>query len=316
MKKMKSGKTGLFALIAIIIVGLIIISSLIVTVPNGTVAVKYSINGGVQDEIYTQGWHFKSPSVKTTEYSIGLKQSYLTSDKTGDSKDDESFEASSSEGKALKIDLTFSYQYKPENVVSVFKTFSGQDGESIKDSFIKPNIISWTKEVIARYKVSDLLGTKRADANNELNDYLADKFNKYGITISNVSLINIDVDEDTKNAINNKIKAEQEQATQKIKNQTEIDKAEADKTVKETEANRDAEVKRINTEAEAEAKKAMAEADAEATRIKADAEAEKNRKISDSLTDKLIEKNKIDKWSGNYPTYMGNGDSISLIDVN
>lgn len=301
---MKKGKVGLISLVCIIVVAVIVLSSLIVTVPTGYVAVKYSMNGGVKGDYYTQGWHIKSPSVKTTEYSIGLKQSYLTAKKDGDSEDDESFKASTSEGKSVTIEMTFSYQYEPENVIDVYTQFSGQDGETIKDSFVKPNIISWSKEVIARYKVSDLLGSKRADANDALNSYLADKFAKYGITISNVSLIDISVDDETRNAINRKITAEQTQATQKIENETAREKAETDKTIAQT-----------NAEAEAEVQKTKAEAEAEAIKTKADAEAYANKVKNESITDKILEAQKIEKWSGNYPNYMNTGNSNNSMDV-
>lgn len=288
-------KTGLvggivFAVIIVIVLGCLF--ALRTTVPAGYVAVQYSMNGGVKDEVFTQGWHIKSPIVTTTLYSIGLEQSYLTSDDRGDSPCDESFEASSSEGKAMKIDLTYTYQYEPENVVSVFKRFKGQSGKEVRDSFIKPNIISWTKEVLAKWKISDILGAKRADVNAALTDYLGGKFETYGITVKNVSLVNVEVDEDTRNAINAKIKAEQDAATQAINNQVAIDKAEAERTVKQTEA-----------DAEAYAIIAAAEAQAEA-----------NEKINASISADLINYLEIQNWNGVLPsTFVGNSDAIPVI---
>ena len=88
---------------------------------------------------------------------------YLTKEEKGDSKSDDSFTASSAEGKALDIELTYTYQYKPENVAEVFVRFKGQSGTEVKDSFIKPNIISWSKEVIAKYNVADILGAEKAN---------------------------------------------------------------------------------------------------------------------------------------------------------
>lgn len=67
---MKKGKVGLISLVCIIVAAIIVISSLIVTVPTGYVAVKYSMNGGVKGDYYTQGWHIKSPSVKTTDIPL------------------------------------------------------------------------------------------------------------------------------------------------------------------------------------------------------------------------------------------------------
>ncbi len=57
----------------------------------------------------------------------------------------------------------------------------------------------------------------------------------------------------------------------------------------------------------------QAEGDAEATRIRAEAQAQANREIAASLTPELIEKTKIDKWSGNMPTVMGESTPIIKI---
>lgn len=259
-------KLGGFVVVIVLVIGVIICMKSLVKVPAGYVAVQYNVNGGVKKEVLNQGWHWKSPMVKTTLYTVGLEQSYLTASKKGDSPDDDSFTASSSEGKSMTLELTYTYQYKPNSVADVFTRFKGQSGKEVRDSFIKPNIVSWTKEIVANYKVSDILGSERANINNAVSDYLAKKFEPYGITISNVSLINIDVDKDTMKAINAKIKAQQDAETQAIQNQTNIDKAKAD--------------------AEAEVTKAQGDADAKV--IAAQAEADANAKINSSITDQLI----------------------------
>lgn len=163
----------------------------------------------------------------------------------------------------------------------MFTCFKGQSGTDVRDSFIKPNIISWTKEVIARYKVSDILGEQRANVNVALTDYLSGKFAPYGITIGNVSLINIEVDAETSAAISAKITAQQNAETQAINNQTAIDKAKAD-----------------------------------AALIEANAQAEANRLLAQSVTQQLIEYEKIEKWDGKMPTVSGSNAIVSIGGVN
>lgn len=268
-------------------------------IPAGYVGVIYNMNGGVSGETLTQGWHVVSPTKKVVEYSVGLEQSYLTASDKGDSPDDESFTASSSEGKALMVELTYSYQYNINTVTDVFTRFRGQSGKEVRDSFIKPNIVSWTKEVIARYPVSDILGAKRSEVNTALTEYLSNKFAPYGITISNVSLINIEVDADTQNAINQKIQAQQNAETQKISNQTAIDKAEADAKAKIT-----------AEKASADAKLIQAQAEADALTIQADAEAAANEKIRKSLSNEVLTQKYIEKWDGRVSTVNGSGSSF------
>ena len=47
-------------------------------VPAGYVGVVYNMNGGVEDEVLTQGWKIVSPTKNVTLYSIALEQSYMT----------------------------------------------------------------------------------------------------------------------------------------------------------------------------------------------------------------------------------------------
>lgn len=292
MRKSRLGVGIGFIFVAIVIV--LILALCTTKVPAGYVAVQYKMNGGVMDEVLSQGFHITSPTIKTSLYTVGIEQSYLTSGSQGDSENDESFSACSKEGKDIKVDLTFTYRFEAENVTKVFTTFKGQSGKEVRDSFIKPNIISWTKEIIARYAISDILGEKRAEINVTLTDYLAEKFEPYGIAISNVSLINLEVDAETSTAINNKIKAQQDAETQRIQNQTNIDRADAEAKVKMTQA----------------------QAEADALLIAAKAEAEANRLVSESLTDTIIKEKTIEAWDGKLPTVMGSdGNIIDIGDI-
>ena len=276
-KRMRKGMVGGITVGVCIVLAIILIALCSVRVPAGYVAVQYSLNGGVKDKVLTQGWHLIPPTIKTTKYTVGIEQSYLTKDEKGDSESNERFSASSKEGKAISIDLTFTYQYKPEDVKDVFVRFKGQSGKEVRDSFIKPNIISWTKEVVARYDVADILGARKAEVNSAITDYTAQKFAPYGITISNVSLINVGVDKKTREVINNKIAAQQNAETQKIKNQTKVEKAEAD---------------------------------AKAKIIEAEAEAKANKLLQQSLTDGVIKQQWIEKWNGKLPKVSSGGSMM------
>lgn len=278
----RKGMVGGIAIALIIVLGVVVTACCTTRVPAGYVAVQYSTVGGVKDEVLSQGWNIAPPTVHTTLYSTGIEQSYLTSGENGDSNKDESFSASSAEGKAMTIDLTFTYQYLPENVTKVFTNFKGQSGKEVRDNFIKPNIVSWTKEVVARYSIADIIGSGRADVNLALTEYLSQRFEQYGITISNVSLIDVGVDQETRDAINAKITAQQGAETQAINNQTAIEKAEADALVQKTEA----------------------QAEADAKLIRANAEAQANQILDEYLTANILHRDYISKWDGKLPTFM------------
>lgn len=303
---MRKGMVGAIVLGVMIVIALIVGFSCAKKVPAGYVGIVYSMNGGISDDILTQGWHLVSPTKEVTLYSVGIEQSYLTSGEDGDSKKDDSFEVPSSDGKGLKVDLTFTYRYDAERVTELFTRFKGQSGKEVRDSFIKPNIISWTKEVTAKYPVTDILGDERANLNIALSEYISGKFEPYGIIVENVSLIDIDADDETRASVQRKVNAQQELELAQIEQKTANVQAQKDKEVALIAAEQEKEVAEIN----AEKQKIKAEGDAEATRIKAEAEAEANKKIAESLTDELIEKTKIDKWNGNVPTVSGSGATI------
>lgn len=307
---MRKGFVGSIVTAVIIVICLFVGFSCAKKVPAGYVGIVYSMNGGISDEVLTQGWHIVSPTKEVTLYSIGIEQSYLTAGEDGDSKGDDSFEVPSSDGKGLNVDLTFTYRYDVNQVTDLFTRFKGQSGKEVRDSFIKPNIISWTKEVTAKYPVTDILGDERANLNIAVSDYIRDKFEPYGIIIENVSLIDINADDETRASVQRKVNAQQELELAQIEQKTANVQAQKDKEVALIEAEKEKEVAEIN----AEKAKIKAEGDAEATKIKAEAEAEANSKIAKSLTPELIEKEKIDKWNGSVPVV--DGSSTPIINMN
>jgi len=312
---MNSDRGFIGAIVAGIVVVLTIIIGLscIERIPAGYVGVVYKPSTGIAQETLNAGWHFVAPTDKVTEYSIGIEQSYLTATDDGDSPKDDSFSAPSSDGKGLQMELTFTYRYDEERAAETFARFKGRSGKELLDTFIKPNVISWTKEVTATYPVTEILGEKRAELNTTLGDYLAAKFKPYGIIIENASLINIEVDEETRASITKKVTAQQALELAKIEEQTAKIQAEKDKEVALIQANQNkeaaiikAEQDRSVAEVNAEQAKIKAEGEAEALRIAAEAEAEANQKIAESLSPELIEKLKYEQWDGKLPQVTAN----------
>ena len=298
---MRKGFLGSIILAVVLIIGLITFFACMERVPAGYVGVVYNMNGGVDGEVLTQGWHLVSPTKKVTTYSIGIEQSYLTAESKGDSRNDESFNIPTSDGKTVKVNLEFSYRFDESRVADTFVQFKGRSGEEIKDTFIKPKIIAWTQEVSANYPVTDIFGDQRTKINAELDIYLKDKFEPYGIIIDTVNFTDISVDDETAKAIQEKVTAQQKLELAKIEAETAKINAQKDKEV-----------------AEIDAEKAKIAADAEAYQIeaKATAEAEANKKISESLTDALINYEYAQTWDGKLPTYMsGDNGFVPVMDV-
>lgn len=307
---MKNGAIGALILAIIIILGLFIGIMCTEKIPTGYVGVVYNMSGGVDGEVLSQGWHLVSPTKKVTTYSIGIEQSYLTSEDKGDSPKDESFSIPTSDGKTVRVNLEFSYRFDEARVAETFTMFKGKSGENIKDTFIKPKIIAWTQEVSANYPVTDIFGDKRTQINAELDTYLREKFEPYGIIIDTVNFTDISVDSETAAAIQKKVNAQQELELANIEAETAKIQANKDREVARVQAEKDKEVAAIK----AEQKIVTAEAEAQALLIAAEAEAKANREIAASLTPQLIEKIKYEQWDGKMPTVSGSNGTIVSID--
>lgn len=292
---MGKGKIGAIAFAVAIVIGLIVLLNCSTIVPAGYAAVQYNLNGGIEDEILTQGFHITSPTIKTSLYSTGIEQSYLTAANKGDSETDESFSTPTSDGKSLIVDLEFSYYFDSNRLAETFSRFKGLSGEEVKDTFIKPKMIAWTQEVTAKYPVTDVFGDKRQELNEALDVYLKEKFEPYGIIIDTVNFTNISTDAETQAAIQKKVTAQQELELAQIEAETALVNAEKEKEV---------------ALIEAEQAKIKAEGEAEALKIAAEAEAEANRLIAESLTAELIEKIKYEKWDGALPQVQGSSTPI------
>lgn len=289
------GKVG--GIVTGFIIALLVIGGFMCTekIPAGYVGVVYNMNGGVEDEVLTQGWKFVSPTKKVTKYSIALEPSYMTADKQGDSEDDESFEIPTKEGASLETDVAFSYSYKLEEVPNTFARFRGQDGKAILKSFIKPKMQAWIKEITPEFSMMEIVSTKRGAVNATLTERLGERFEPYGIVIDNIALADVRPDDETARAITEKIQAQE--ALEKAKVTAEKDKVEANKNKEVAEIA--AEQARIEAQGKADAKL-----------IEANAEAEANKMIAESLTDKLNENTKIKKWNGVVSYITGNATPI------
>ncbi len=307
---MRKGKLGAILLAVVMILALAGAIFCLERVPAGYVGVVYNMNGGVDGAILTQGWHLVSPTKKVTTYSIGIEQSYLTAEKKGDSKDDESFSIPTSDGKTVRVNLEFSYRFDEARVANTFVTFKGKSGESIKDTFIKPKVIAWTQEVSANYPVTDIFGDKRTAINAELDTYLREKFNQYGIIIDTVNFTDISVDAETAAAIQKKVTAQQELELANIEAQTAKVQAEKDREVAIIQAQKDKEAAEIQAQTDV----IEAEAAADVVRIAAEAEASANKQVAASLTPELIEKIKFEHWDGVLPKVSSASGTIIGID--
>lgn len=184
-------------------------------------------------------------------------------------------------------DVIVTYQVLPEKSAWLYANVSDIKnlvGDELVASAIKSAMAELgPNEVTNRTKIEPLAQQKLAES-------LEQKYGEGVVFVNKVVINDMDFEDAYNDAIQQKSIAQQNADKQKIENEAAIAKAEADKQV-------------AITNAEAEAQK---------TSIAAEAQAEANRKIAESLSDTLIEYQKVQKWDGKLPTVSGGNALVSI----
>lgn len=238
-------------------------------IPAGYVGVQYSMNGGIKDEILTQGWHIVSPTKKVTLYSVATETFVMSQDERAGSKDDESFDLTCSDG-VVNVDFEMQYNFDANQVTNVFTKYRGVNGETVISTNLRSKIKTIANEVLSRYTVLEAHLEKKSEVNKALTEALREELGRLGIFVESATLPATRVSESIQNSINARTQKAQE-----------------------------LEAEKLNQE------KALLEQ--ETARINAETEKIKNEEISKSLTKEMLMKMAIEKWDGKLSTVNGSG---------
>lgn len=262
---MRKGFIGGVVAAIVIVIALVGSVMCLERIPTGYVGVVYSMSGGVQDEILTQGWHMVSPAKKVKEFTVGNEQLVLSKDSRDGSAGDDSFAVATADNANIDISFQMSYRYDQSKVVDTYKNFKGMDGEAIVNSRVRTVLKAKVSEITTVYTMMDLYSGNRNAINTELTSFLNEELHKqFGIEVIDASIIDVHPDAqlqqtiaDRVTALQKKQQAEAEQETIKVQNETKL---------------------------------MQARAESEAKQIQAEGEAKANETISASITDTLLKK--------------------------
>lgn len=183
-------------------------------------------------------------------------------------------EAFSKDLQTVETTLAINYRVDTAKSYSIYKNI-GKDYETV---LVSPAVNEVLKAIAAKYTAEESV-TNRALISDGLVTALNEKLNDIGLYVTDVNIINFDFSEEYINAIEEKQVAQQQLLKAETEKQTAITNAEAE---------------------------------AEAVRIKAEAEAAANKALSESLTQILIDYNKIQKWNGELPQVTGGSSIVDL----
>ncbi|MCA6575578.1 MAG: prohibitin family protein [Pseudanabaena sp. M57BS1SP1A06MG] len=202
------------------------LSRLLVVIPAGSVGVE-DFQGKVSDRTLPAGLHVINPFADVVQFSTRLR----------DIK--EEIGATSKEGLAIGIDVSIQYHIDPAKAASVYQNIGLEEREIIVSRFR-----SISREIVSGYPAEAIYATKREEVSLKLAEKMRSQLAPLGFVVDEALLRNVKVPETLQAAIQQRLKAEQENLQMKF--------------VLEKEA-QEAERKRIEAKGHADAQKILAE---------------------------------------------------------
>lgn len=242
-------------------------------VPAGNTGVVLTL-GEVSDKGLDAGFHLKIPFVQKIEDMSNKIQVYETP-----------ASAVSKDLQTVSSNIAVNYKLVSDNSPKMYE----EVGAEYQTILIAPVVQECMKSVTAKYTAEELI-TERATVGEEVKASLDSKLNAYGIYIEKFNIVNFDFSAEFNSAIEAKQVAEQNLLKTKTEQQQAIEIANA----------------------EAKKKTIAANAQAEATLTEAEAQAEANRLLEESLSEKVIAYEQIQKWDGVMPK-VTSGESGGLL---
>lgn len=225
-------------------------------VPAGSTGVLVTL-GSPSNQGMRSGPHFKIPFAQSI-IMIDNRVQRTDVDGSGASRDLQTINTS----------VSVNYRVNPAQSAAIYKEV-GTDWETV---IVRPAVQECMKAVQSQYTAEELI-TKRSEVGRAMQESIAEKVGRYGLTVDNINILNMDFSEEFNAAIEAKQTAQQNAL-----------KAEQD-------------LARIEVEAKQKIVTAQAEADA-------------NRIRSESITNEILISNAISKWDGKLPAVIGSDGNI------
>ncbi|MBD2624900.1 prohibitin family protein [Trichormus variabilis] len=200
--RITSAKTQFAVRVLTILIGTIAlmpsISRLLVTVPPGNVGIV-NLFGKVSDNTLDSGVHVVNPFAKVLNFSTRLK----------DIK--ENIDTTSQEGLSLNLDVSLQYRLDPQKAAIVYKTIGTDEKQLIISRFR-----STVRAITANYPASAIYSTKRQEIVQKIDQQLTQEIPNLGFIVDQALLRNVKMPETLQTAIQEKLKAEQENEQMKF----------------------------------------------------------------------------------------------------
>jgi regulator of protease activity HflC (stomatin/prohibitin superfamily) len=182
-----------------------IVFASLVQIGPGSVGVTI-LFGNVQDNVLRSGLNLVNPlvdveklDVKTQAYTMsGIKDE-------GAIKGDDAITTLSSDGLSLKLDVTVWFRLNDGDAPNLLRTV----GIDYVEKIVRPATRTALRDVSVKYSATDIYSSKRDDFTNDITKNLEKSFEGRGIVLEKVLMRNVELPDKVREAIDEKISAEQ-----------------------------------------------------------------------------------------------------------
>ena len=237
MERTRKGFKTIIGIVLAIVLVLIVSTSALIIINEGTVGVKYRFGKIVATDL-EPGVHFVLPFIETVK-KVDVTEQIFVMDVSTYTRDTQTVDS---------LDIQVNYYYSKADLDTLIRSIGIKN---VEPKLIMPNLTSVLKNEVGKYKAEELIAN-RSQLEMDIQQSLSDKLTSYGLIISRVAIQDIEFESAFEQVVEQKVAAEQKALT--VQNET-IQKQE------------EARQKVIAAQAEADAILVKAQAEAEANRL-------------------------------------------------
>lgn len=211
---------GVVAVVAGVLTVVLFVASTVCVVSAGNVGVKVTF-GDTSPNVVDPGISFVNPFCSVKEMSTQTNNYWMSHDhKEGDHKSDDSVSVRSSNGLQMPVDVSVPYRLEPTAAPWVYKNL----GTEYVSKILRPSLSTAARRAASHYSAEELYSTKRDEFANKTKELLGEELNKLlqdnykgqsppetVLIINQVLIGHVGIPDSVKNAIESKLKADQEQ---------------------------------------------------------------------------------------------------------
>jgi regulator of protease activity HflC (stomatin/prohibitin superfamily) len=296
------------AILAIVGITLLVIASGYQQVDAGHRGIGLTFGAVDINKSYAEGAHIVMPMVQEV---VQMDIRVAKYEKVADS--------ASKDLQTVTTEITVNHKPDAEKVQIIFKEL----GRSYENTIIAPAVEEVVKQVTANYNAEELI-TKRPQVKSEITSLIKSRLLEYNLIVVEVSITDFQFAPAYAQAIENKVKVEQQvqkakldvlQVEQEAFAKKAFAEGEKFKKIQEAEATRESAI--LVAEGQAIAIETVAIAEANAVLIRAEADADRIDLLADAVRSNpdLLTLEFIDQWNGKFPdTYLSSsGEELSML---